>query len=84
MIATIMLVNTTTPSHNYHFLITLKIYSLNNLQAYKTVLFITVTMLYPTFFLRNYLQIGSCAVLGSEGGLNFPGPAAFSARTLKT
>lgn len=38
----------------------------------------------PTVFLGSYLQIGSRAVLGSEGGLNFPGPAAFSAQTRKT
>lgn len=30
-----------------------------------------------------YLHIGAWAVLGSEGTLNFPGPAWFSAATLK-
>lgn len=29
------------------------------------------------------LLIGACAVFGSDGGLNFPGPATFSAQTLK-
>lgn len=34
-------------------------------------------------FRPDYIQIGDCAVLGSEGTLNFPGPAWFSAATLK-
>lgn len=34
-------------------------------------------------FRPDYIQIGDCAVFGSEGTLNFPGPAWFSAATLK-
>lgn len=36
MITSEMLVNTTIPSHNPHFLVAFSIYSLNNFQAYKT------------------------------------------------
>lgn len=36
-----------------------------------------------TWFGRVNIRIGAWAVLGSEGMLNFPGPAWFSAATLK-
>lgn len=40
-------------------------------------------MVYIVKFNVTNLLICACAVFGSDGGLNFPGPATFSAQTLK-
>ena len=49
MITTIVLANTSIPSHSYHFFCvvrTLKIYSLSNFQVYDAVLLTIITMVY--------------------------------------